>query len=175
MKKFIFLFALLLVLSVSRTELVFGWGAAGSDGSNYKALQETAVFFNNSGATLTQGMVVKLDIGGAGVATDTTLGSYVDITQSGGAGGQADNRLAVGVVLSTSVADQMPIVVVTKGPALTTIDDADDAVSAAGGVGTSGDTHGRAGGGSELGIALEAGDGTDGDQIIVWVNPSGAD
>lgn len=154
----------------------FTWGAATGDASNYRQLQETAIFFNNSGSTLSAGDVVILDTRGAGVSTGTTLGAYVTTTGQVTAHGDslADHVLAVGVVLH-GAADQRPITVVTKGPALTTVDDSSDAVSNNTAVGTSGATSARAGGGTNLGIALEPGDGTDGDQIIIWVSPTGAD
>lgn len=149
---------------------VFGWGSAGSDGKNYRSLQETAIFFNNSGATLSAGDVVILDTAGTGVTAGTTLGGYVTRTTS------ADSVLAVGVVLSTSVADQRPVAVVTKGPADTFCLDATDAVTINTAVGTT-TTAGRCGGGSNLGIALEAGDGQDAEPggIVIWVAPTGAD
>lgn len=171
------LFSLLLIgiLTLSLTGKAWGWGATGSDGGRFDALQETAVFFNNSGDTLDAGEVVILDTYQTGVATGTTLGSYV--TLSGGqASAAADSVLAVGVVKSTSVADQRPVVVVTKGPISTLCDDSSDAVSVRTAVGTSGSSvTGRCGGGTNLGIALEAGDGTNGDGIVVWVDPTGAD
>ncbi len=155
----------------------YGWGSASGDASDYRQLQETAVFFNNSGKTLVAGDVVILDTARAGVATGTTLGAYISTTLDGHvpAATAADNVLVVGVVKSTSIADQRPIVVVTKGPALTLCDDSADAVSNYTAVGTSGSNSERCGGGTNLGIALEPGDGTDDDEIIIWVSPTGAD
>lgn len=173
--------SLLLVLLI--TAIVFGgakegftWGATGGDGSSYSQVRETAIFFNNSGSTLSQGDVVILDTRGAGVSTGTTLGSYITTTGVVQPNGDAlaDHILAVGVVL-TGGADQTPVTVVTKGPALTTVDDSTDAVTLNTAVGTSGATSARAGGGTNLGISLEPGDGTDGDQIYIWVAPTGAD
>ena len=158
------------------------WGSASGDGGDYHQLQETAIFFNNSGTTLSQGDVVVLDVDGTNVTTGTDLGSYVTTTaQEDDSHYEADSVLAVGVVLSSSVADQHPVVVVTKGPALTTAADSTDAVTEFAAVGTITSDHALTaggpycGGGTNLGIALEAGDGTDGDQIIVWVDPTGAD
>ena len=170
------LFACIFAINGVKVQEAFGWGANGGDGSDYRQLQETAIFFNNSGATLVAGDVVILDVGGQGVATDTTLGSYVTTTQHNNTPrALADNVLAIGVVESESVADQRPVVVVTRGPALTTVDDSSDAVSNFTAVGTSGVTTERAGGGTNLGIALEPGSGSDADQIIIWVDPTGAD
>lgn len=170
------LFACVVAISSLAIKEVYGWGAATGDASNYRQLQETAVFFNNSGVTLVEGDVVILDVDGAGVTTGTTLGAYVTRTNVANASrALADNILVMGVVRSTSVANQRPIVVVTKGPALTTADDSSDVVSNFTAVGTSGSNTERAGGGTNLGIALEAGDGTDDDQIIIWVAPTGAD
>lgn len=155
----------------------FTWGAASGDASNYRQLQETAIMFNNSGGALVAGDVVILDNRNAGVVTGTTLGAYITTTgQANTVYGDslADHVMVVGVVLH-GAADQRPVTVVTKGPALTTVDDSSDAVSNRTAVGTSGATTKRAGGGTNLGIALEPGDGTDGDQIIIWVSPTGAD
>ena len=167
--------SLAVLLSLSVTGKVWAWGATGSDGGNYQALQETAVFFNNSGSIFKVGKVVILDTFQSGVVTATTLGSYVKLPEPGAGGGQADSVLTVGVVKSVSVADQLPVVVVTKGPVNTTCDDSTDAVSNSTAVGTTGHTAGRCGGGTNLGIALEAGAGNDGDTIRIWVDPTGGD
>ena len=176
MKKFNLFYSLLLIgiLALSVTGKVWAWGATGSDGASFGALQETAVFFNNSGATLDAGEVVILDTFQTGVSTGTTLGAYVTLSD-GQASPRADSVLAVGVVKSTSIADQRPVVVVTKGPVAAFCDDSADAVTVRTAVGTSGGTAGRCGGGTNLGISLEAGDGTDGDNLIIWVDPTGAD
>lgn len=162
------------VLAFSGVDRAYSMGTGTGDGSNYRQIQETAVFYNNSGSTLSQGDVVIMDTYQDGVSTGTTLGSYVTLS-TGAASAKADSVLAVGVVLSTSVVDDRPVVVVTKGPALTTCDDSSDAVTNRTAVGTSGGTAGRCGGGTNLGVSLEAGDGTDGDQLIIWVDPTGAD
>ena len=86
-------------------------------------------------------------------------------------------KKATGVVKSVSAADQTPVIVVTKGPVETTCSDSSDGVTQFAAVGLSG-TAGRGnecGGGTNLGIALEAGDGTNSDELRVWVDPTGAD
>ena len=146
--------------------------SAGGDGTKYAALQETAVFFNNSGATLSAGQVVILDLSGSGVTADTTLGSYVTLVSG------ADSILAIGVVKSTESLNQTPVVVVTEGPVDTYCVDSADAVSSGAAVGTASDAQsmtGRCGGGTNLGIALEAGSGGNFDKLFVWVSPTGAD
>lgn len=166
------LFSVLAALTLLFGVAKFGycWGSTGGDGTNYRQLQETAIFFNNSGSTLTAGMVVILDTAGSGVSAGTTLGSYVT-TVSG-----ADSVLAVGVVNSTSVADQRPVSVVTKGPADTLCMDSTDAVTINTAVGTT-TSAGRCGGGTNLGIALEAGSGANNEEggMVIWVDPTGAD
>lgn len=176
MRKFLSLAVLLSVFAFSGIATnVYGWGSASGDGMNYRQLQETAIFFNNSGTTLSGGDVVLLDVDGAGVSTGTTLGSYVTTeSQESGPHYGADSLLAVGVVLSTSVANQRPVAVVTKGPALTTCADSTDAVTQFAAVGSTLNSA-SCGGGTNLGIALEAGDGTNDDQLIIWVSPTGAD
>src|SRR3990167_2257617 len=177
MRKYLSLAILLSVFAFSGISTnAYGWGSASGDGSDYRQLQETAIFFNNSGATLSAGDVVVLDVDGEGVSTGTTLGSYVTTTeQEADTHYGADSVLAVGVVLSTSVADQRPVAIVTKGPALTTCDDSTDAVTEFTAVGTQSYTANSAacGGGTNLGISLEAGAGTDSDSLIIWVDPTG--
>ena len=170
------LFFLAALLLVGFSGVAYPWGSTGGDASNYKQLQETAVFFNNSGATMAAGTVALLDVSGPGVATDTTLGSYVSSPDElDPEGTNTDSILAIGVV-KTAASDQRPVVVVTKGPVATLIDDSSDAVANRTAVGVSGllDSN-NAGGGTNLGIALEAGSGSDGDEIIIWVDPTGAD
>lgn len=178
MKNRNFVYSLLLVsfLSLSVTGKVWAWGATGSDGGNGQALQETAVFFNNAGETMTAGTVAVLDTGGTGVSTGTTLGAYVMTPSSFAAyGTKTDTILAVGVVKSTA-SDQRPVVVITKGPADTLVDDSSDAVTIRTAVGVSGLAGSdNSGGGTNLGISLEQGSGSDGDQIYIWVDPTGAD
>ena len=179
MKKNNFIYSLLLVtfLSLSVTGKIWAWGSSGSDGANYQALQETAVFFNNSGETLSAGDVVILDTGLEGVVTTANLGSYVRKHNGSIAGNtQADSILVVGVVKSTSAADQTPVVVVTKGPVETTCADSSDAVTIHTSVGVSGlaGQGDQCGGGTNLGFALEAGAGTDADTIRIWVDPAGS-
>ena len=176
MKKLFLIAALLLASIFVNNNSVFALQASG-DGSRFAALQETAVFFNNSGQTLSAGQVVILDTAGTGVAADTTLGSYVRLTAS------ADSVLVVGVVKSTTALDQTPVVVVTEGPVDTQCADSGDAVTINTAVGTTtigpdggvSGIGGLCGGGTNLGIALEAGSGTDSAKLYVWVSPTGGD
>ena len=173
MKKRLILFALLFAMLVFNG-VAYPWSSTGGDGSNARALRETAVFFNNSGATLVEGQIVLLDKTGSGVSAGTTLGAYVTTTVD------IDISGIVGVVLSTSALDQSPVVVVTKGPADTLILDSSDPIAISEYVGTSstlgyGGEYENAGGWFEgigtLGQALENGDGTDTGKVWVWVNP----
>ena len=149
--------------------VAFGLGA---NDENYGQYQEKSVFFNNSGSTLTSGMVVVLDRSGSGVSAGTTLGAYVTTTTSADAAG------IIGVVADVgtgSFADQTIVPVITRGPAKVLCLDSSDAVSDGGLVSTS-TTAGLAGGGSadspHLGLALEAGSGNDRVFIWTWVEPS---
>ncbi len=182
MKKYLsIIFAVLLAVSViGYSTQAEAWGTTGGDGSRFSQLQETAVFFNNSGNTLTKGMVVVLDTGGTGVATGTTLGAYVTLTgPSSPSAGTADSTKTIGVVKSVSVADQRPVVVVTRGPIDTLCADSGDAVSEGASVGTSdvftNPPNGLCGAGTNLGVALEAGDGTDTGNIFIWVQGIGSE
>ena len=158
--------ALLMVLAING--LCYGWGSQGGDGSDYKQLQETAVFYNNSGKALSAGTVVILD---STATAGSTLGAYVTRATA------ADSVLVVGVVKSISAADGTPVVVVTKGPVDTLCSDSSDAITTLTAVGTTSlaSKTGECGGGTNLGIALEAGAGTDGDTLMVWIDPTGAD
>ena len=173
MKKLFILSTLLFVSILAISGVAFGWGVTGGDGTRYRQLQEIAIFYNDSDRTLYHGDVVILDVTDG--TANSTLGSYV--TYASG----ADSILVVGVAaeLSTSgYPNDGPVAVVTKGPALVRIDDAADAVSASTAIGTSGSSgaeNSNAGGGSNLGIALEAGNGTNADEIIAWIDPTGAD
>ena len=157
--------ALLFALVLAFNGVVFA-----GDGKDYRQLQETAVFFNNSGTTLSAGMVVILDTAGTGVTAGTTLGAYVTLA------GSTDSVLAVGVVSEQQIscADQTPCIIVTKGPVDTLALDSSYAITINTAVGTETATSGYCGGGTNLGIALEAGDGTDTGKVIVWVAPTGA-
>lgn len=169
--------ALLLVSVLGYNRVAFGWGTSGGDASRFTQLQETAVLFNNSGGTVTAGDAVVLDIDGSGVSTGTTLGAYIrksdgrSVSQA-----KADSILAVGIA-KTTCSDQRPCVIVTKGPALASACDSTDAVSFATAVGTAGSTctAGLVGGGTNLGVALEPGDGTDAASMMIWIDPTGAD
>lgn len=159
---------------------VFGWGSTGGDGSDYRQLQETAVFYNNTAAgahsdySVYHGQAVILDTDGSDVSSGTTMGAYIEKPASGS--GNADSVLVVGVAAGSGGPwlVSRPIVVVTKGPALVQVEDLSDAIAAGDSVGC-GDIlgEGSIGEGTNLGIALEAGDGTDGDEIIIWVSPTG--
>ena len=162
-KKYFLNLALLCAVVFAFNGVAFGWGTTGGDGSRYDQLQETAVFFNNSGRTLSTGDVVVIDMAGSGVASGSTLGAYVNVIAT------ADARSARGVVASVSSADQTPVVVVTAGPAQCRIDDSTDPVALGTTVGTS-TTAGHAGSGSFLGIAMDPGAGGDNELIWIWVN-----
>lgn len=168
-RKLFSLTALLFAFVLAFSGVVFAWGTSGGDGSNYGQLQETAVFFNNSGVRLAHGEAVCLDLNGTGVTAGTTLGAYVEDLST------ADSVLAIGIVKVASD-NQTPVIVVTKGPIDALAADSSDAVSSGAAVGTtaSGET-GSIGGGTNLGIALEAGAGTNGDYLFIWVDPTGAD
>ena len=169
MKKIVSFFALLFALVLAFNGACFAWGTASGDGSNYGQLQETAVFFNNSGVRLVHGEAVCLDLDGTGVTAGTTLGAYVEDLSTN------DSVLAVGVVRVASD-NQTPVIVVTKGPIDTLAADFSDAVTSGAAVGTSASGEaGSIGGGTNLGIALEAGAGTDADYLFIWVDPTGAD
>jgi len=178
MKKSLRIIALLFVAVLAFNGAAFGWGTNGGDGGRFSQLQEIGVFFNNSGSTLSAGDVVILDISGSGntaITSGTNLGSYVRLTSDGiPDAALADHVLAIGVVKSSS-ADQTPVGVVTRGPVDTTCDDSSDAVTIRTAVGTSAATSGRCGGGTNLGVALEAGDGTDGDTLFIWVQGIGTE
>src|SRR3990167_4276486 len=167
-KKLFSLTALLFALVLAFNGACFAWGSASGDGSNYGQLQETAVFFNNAGTRLVHGNAVVLDLDGTGVTAGTTLGAYVERTVS------ADNVLVVGVV-KVAAENQTPVIVVTKGPIDTLAQDSTDVVTSGAAVGTTATGAGAVGGGTNLGIALEASAGTDQDYLFVWVDPTGAD
>lgn len=142
--------AILLGVLFAFNGVALGWGAGGGDGSDYRQLQETAVFYNNSSSAIGHGSAVILDISGTAA---TTLGAYVTTTTT------ADSKLAVGIARghsgsSTGWAASSPIVVVTRGPVDTKIDDT--GVTAGSAVGTA-NTRGHVDAGSDLGVALESG------------------
>ena len=150
------------------TGTAFAWGSSGGDGSDFGQLQEKAVFFNNSGGTLTSGTVVILDRSGTGVTAGTTLGAYVTTTTSD------DSIDVVGVSVTGSSLDQTPIVVVTKGAVDTLCAGATDAPTSGVAVGTS-SVAGQCGTGTNLGVALEASATGDSALTFIWVSPTGAD
>lgn len=160
--------ALLIVGLFVFSGAVHPWGATGGDGTRAAAIQETAVFYNNSEFTMTEGMIVVKD--NSGGTAGTTLGAYVTITTS------ADASTIVGVVKSSSAAADTPVVVITKGPADTLVLDSSDPITISQYVGT-GTTRGYGGacagnaGAGYLGQAMEVGDGTDTGRVWVWVDP----
>lgn len=169
MKKIFKISALLIAVVFAFSGAVYPWGTTAGDGSRVQAMQETAVFHNDSGITLVEGMIVILDTddGTAG----STLGSYVTATAT------VDLSGVVGVVKSISSPDETHVVVITKGPADVLVLDSSDALDISNFVGTSSQTgYGGAfgtitGGAGYVGKALEAGDGTDTGKVWVWVDP----
>lgn len=170
-KKGLFLSVLLFAL-FAFSGTAYPWGSTGGDGTRYSQVQEVGIFYNNSGATITTGMIVLNDTTGT---AGSSLGSYVTTTST------ADSSGIVGVVKSTSCADGQYCEVITKGPADTLVLDSTDAVSTGNTIGTSSTTgYGGVFGGYDittygsnniLGRALEDGDGTDTGFVYVWVNP----
>ena len=165
MNKLFLFFSLIVSLVFGMSRLAFSWGVAPGDGTNFGMLQETAVFLNNSGAVMSAGDVVILD---TTATAGTTLGAYVTTTTS------ADSKLVMGVVKSVSVANGLPVVVVTRGPVDTYTNDSGDSITAGSAVGTA-TTAKFCGGGSELGIALESGGSTFGELDFIWVDTAGGD
>ena len=157
-----------MVLTISGA--AFGWGTNGGDGGRFTQLQETAVFFNNSGSTLSAGDVVILD---TTATSGSTLGAYVTTTTSG------DSTLAIGVVKSRSVADQRPITVVTRGPVQAFCQNSSGTNVATGtAVGTY-TTAATCDSGTNLGVALAPGGLSDAkltdDKSWIWVQGIGTE
>lgn len=152
-KRFNIIAAILAVSLLSYSSIAGAFG--GGDGSRYEQLQETAVFFNNSGVTLSAGDVVILDTTGTGVTSGTTLGGYITRTTSD------SNALAVGVVKSRTSPDQSTVVVVTRGPVSAYCQNASGTNVT---VGTAVGTYTVAGtcdSGTNLGVGIAGGDGFD--------------
>lgn len=165
MKKLFILSVLLIGLVISGT--VYPWGSTGGDGSSIYTLQETAVFFNNSGSTLWTGAVVVIDLTSSDATTGTTLGSYVTVTN------KTDSNLVVGTV-KIAADDNMPVVVITHGPADTSYQGSSDGHTSIGDtVGTT-NKNGYAGAGSRLGFIMENIT-TDGSEAWMWINPHNAE
>ena len=154
MKNNLFLLTLLFALVLAFNGVVFAGYA-----SDYGQLQETQVFMANTTFSAGEVAVIDLSVGTAG----TTLGTYVTTTI------EVDSKLVVGVT-KAAAAVSTPVIVVTKGPVDTISLDSSDAITAGSNVGTT-TVRGRAGGGSRLGTALEAGGGTDGETFWIWVDP----
>ena len=160
---------LLVAICLAISGVAFPWGSTGGDGSRYAQVRETGVFYNNSGSTISDGMIVVIDTSGTAAST---LGSYITTSSTDGASG------IVGVALGDCAA-ATACVVVTKGPADTLVIDSGSNVIATGAVvGVSNTTgygwssQGAADGvKAKLGRALEAGDGTSTGKVYVWVDP----
>ena len=150
-------------------------------------------YFNNSGGILSSGNPAVIEVDGTGVnavtesvegpagtqrnevdvnGSDgdvTNLGTYIDSSAT------ADDGYTIGVIDENTCADQSYCRVHVRGPRLVLCADSSDAVGIGTLVGTStlrgqcGDSGADAEG--SLGVALEAGDGTNSDPIMVWVNP----
>ena len=172
MKRLFSLAALLFVAVLAFNGVAFGWGSTGGDASQSEMLQETAVFINNAGRTISVGDVVILD---AGTSNQTVGRLGCNVTMNTGS---ADSILAIGVAKFNS-SDGTPVIVCTKGPIATWAADSADAVTNATAVGTAGTSpgtkYGFCGGGTNLGIALESGNGYDNSTVVIWVDPTGAD
>ncbi len=187
MKKLFAISTLLLFCVLLFSGVAYGWSTTGGDGTRYGMVRETGVFFNNSGGTLTCGMIVIIDTqsteSGSGatlqqaVAAGSTMGSYVTTIAT------ADMSGVVGVVLhgttgTESCPNQTACVVVTKGPAQILVKDSSDGVNVGERVGTTttagwggycANSNPSIGGG--VGIALEGGTGSDNFAIWTWVDP----
>ena len=163
-KRLFVLPALLIALVFAFGSTGYPWGSTAGDGASYGQVRETAVFINDSGATITSGMVVILDTS----ATGNALGSTVT-TVAGN-----DSVLAVGVVLSESVVDGGKAVVVTYGAAEVIANGSDNWTSGQA-IGTTNATAGHSGDGTNLGIALEASVSGRTDHYRAWIAPTGAD
>lgn len=140
-----------------------------SDGNRGDANRIYTAVFNDSGAALTSGTVVVWDTG-----TDETtiqLGSYVNTTTT------ADNNLAAGVVQSDTILNQGIGTIQIYGPrealfAKTTDSGTQTAGTA---VGTT-TVAGQFGTGTGLGVILrDVGEGPDGENEYIFINPSNAE
>ena len=197
-RKLIALAALVGLLSWSPAAFAMQCGVQGLTESSHTIFQHACYefFFNNNGSTLSSGNVVILnDSTGTGVnnvtesvegapgtqrneidvnAADgdvTNMGTYILATTT------ADSPMVVGVIDDNTCVDQTYCRVQVRGPRKVVCADSSDAVGVNTAVGTStlsgqcGDSTTGAGG--TLGVALEAGDGTDGDPIFVWIGNVG--
>ena len=194
-RKLIALAALVGLLTWSPAAFAMECGVQGKTESSHTIFQHACYeyFFNNAGVTLSSGNPVAIDVDGTGVngvtesaegvagtqrsevdvnASDgdvTNLGTYIELTVT------ADSGYVIGVIDENACSDQTYCRVQVRGPRLVLCADSSDAVGAAGLVGTStlpgqcGDSGASAEG--ALGVALEAGDGTNEDPIMVWINP----
>lgn len=191
-RKLIAVAALVGLLTWSPAAFAMQCGTQGLTESTHEIFQHACYeyFFNNAGSTLTSGAVVIMDVSGTGVNATTNdstrpsasrsqvdvaggdgdvtnVGTYITTTTT------ADNELVAGVVDDDSCTDQTYCRVQVRGPRLVICQDATDAVGSGTSVSTSGvasqcgDAANDADG--NLGVALEAGDGFDGDLIYVWI------
>ena len=188
------LVGMLLATASPAWAMVCGGGYSQTE-SNHNIFEHACYefFFNNSGVILSSGNPVVIDVDGTGVnsvtesvegpagtqrnevdvnASDgdvTNLGTYIEITQT------ADSGYVIGVIDADTCANQSYCRTQVRGPRLVLCADLTDAVGAGTLVGTTtlagqcGDSAASAEG--ALGIALEAGDGTDLDPIMVWIDP----
>ena len=172
------------LLALSPAAFAMECGVQGKTESSHTIFQHACYeyFFNNSGGTLSSGNPVVLEVDGTGVnsvtesvegaagtqrnevdvnASDgdvTNLGTYIDSSAT------ADDGYVIGVIDENTCTDQTYCRVQVRGPRLVLCADSGDAVGAGTLVGTStlrgqcGDSGASAEG--ALGIALEAGDGT---------------
>ena len=197
-RKLIALAALVGLLFLSPTAFAMQCGVQGLTESSHTLFQHSCYefFFNNDGATLSSGNVVILnDSTGTGMnnvtesvegaagtqrsemdvnASDgdvTNMGTYILRTVT------ADSPMVVGVIDDNTCADQTYCRVQVRGPRKVVCADSTDAVGVNTTVGTSGIIgecgDSTTGAGGTLGVALEAGDGTNGDPIFIWIGNVG--
>lgn len=176
-------FALASIGGSSAQAALCGSGYSGTE-THHSVLEHACYeyLFNNSGSTQTSGTVVILDVSGTGVNGATVSGDIagdngIDLVSSDGdvdnigtyftTTTSADVDTVAGVVADDSCLDQTYCRVQTRGPRRVRCADSTDAITVSAAVGTT-TVDGNCGGGSGLGRALEAGNGTDGD--VLWVD-----
>lgn len=173
--------------------MVCGGGYSTTE-SNHTVFEHTCYeyYFNNAGSALSSGSVVAFDLTGTGVnVTQHFSASRSDVDVNGSDGDvenigtyittttTADDELVAGVIDDDSCANQSYCRVQVHGPRLVRCLDASDAV----GTGTSVSTSGTAGvcgdaandADGNLGVALQAGNGSDDSPIWVWIRLSATD
>ena len=185
------LLGLLLIGGSSASAMVCGGGYSSTE-SNHTSLEHACYewYFNNAGVTLSSGNPVVFDMNGTGVngitetsegvagaaksqfdvnASDgdvTNLGTYIELTSTADDGGIA------GVIDENTCADQTYCRVQVRGPRTVLCADSSDAVTVSTLVGTStlpGQCGDSGAGEGSLGVALESGDATNEDPIMVWI------